>query len=188
MKMKFILFITGFLYSLTLYTQSGLILGSGISMAYTDNPNRSMKGEMFSGFHISLTGRFGSDSWYLKPGVEFHRIKIQSRELLNPFTDEPALSILKFPAQLGLKLVNLKQFKFRIMAGGQFSYVASIDDNTFTIDHDSVRDTQFGALLGAGIDLSWLSIEINFEKGLTEYYTGTNYITDYLFFTLGFFF
>lgn len=188
MNLRYIILLIGFHFMVPVFSQSGLVLGAGISMGFTENPAVRKNEEIISGFHVSLTGRFGADSWYLKPGIEVHRMKLKSAHRLIPFSDQEAMSILKFPVQLGLRLIRYSTFKVRIMAGAQFSYVASIQDNLFSIDHDTVRDTHLAALMGAGIDLSWISIELNFEKGLSEFYSGTAYTTDYVFVTMGFFF
>ena len=108
--------------------------------------------------------------------------------MLAPFTNKPAMYLLKFPAQIGLRLLKTENFNLRIAAGMQFSYTYSIQKNTMDINHDTVEDTQFGAMLGAGIDLGFIAIDVNFEKGMTELYTDTGYTSDYVFVTAGFFF
>lgn len=188
MKIQFILLILFVCWGAKTNGQSGLVLAVGASMGYTDNPATRANGEMLSGFHGSLSGRFGSNYWYVRPGIELHVIKLLPAKLLNPFNDKPAMYLLKVPVQLGIRLIKTDLFKLRVAGGMQFSYVTSIDDNTFNLDHNTITDTQFGALIGAGIDLGPMCFDVNFEKGITELYTNTGYTSDYIFISVGFFF
>jgi hypothetical protein len=168
-----------------IHAQSKVVIGGGISMAYTDNPATSEKGQMINGYHGSLTARFGSTDWYIRPGLELHKMKMLPESTLNPFEDGPYMFILKVPAQLGLRLINTDNFGLRIQGGMQFSYVVSIQKNINNFNHNTITDTQFGALIGGGIDLGFVSIDVNFEKGLTELYTKTGYKSDYIIITAG---
>ena len=176
------------LISLGSYSQSGVVASVGLSMAFSDNPLVNKPNELMSGMHASLTGRLGTNNLFLRPGIELHKVKLLSKEMLDPFFFFFAAYFLKIPLQLGYKLINTDAFKFRLMAGGQFTYTAFIEDNELGLDHNSINDVSFGALIGAGLDFGPLAIDVNFEKGLTELYHDTNYKTDYIVVSLGFFF
>jgi hypothetical protein len=188
MKTNLILLVIVIASCTQIRAQNALIISGGVSMAYTDNPATSADGEMISGFHIGLSGRIGKQNWYLKPGVELHIMQLKPEKLLNPFTNDPAMYLLKVPAQIGLKLLQKENFKFRVAGGFQFSFTTSIDKNTEGLNKQTVKDTQLGALIGAGIDLGPVCIDLNFEKGLTELYSNTGYTADYIFISLGFLF
>ena len=188
MKILFIILVLLAAVGIKLNAQSGLVLAAGVSMAYTDNPATSEKGKMISGFHGSLSGRIGSKSWYYKPGLELHVMQFYPEKVLNPFTYKPAMYFLKVPSQIGLRLVKADNFNLRVAGGFQFSFTLSIDDNKDNFNGNTIKDVQTGALLGAGIDLGPISIDVNFEKGLTELYTNTGYTADYLLISAGVFF
>lgn len=184
-----ILFLSVFLSVLSpVNCQSGLTISVGLTMAFTDNPATNPSGELISGFHGGLNGRFGSNKWYFRPGIELHKVKLHSENLVNPFSEIPSAYFLKVPAQLGLRLIKTENFVFRILGGFQFSYLVSIQDNDFFLDHDTMTDTQIGALIGAGIDLGPLVIDFNFEKGLSELYKNLGYKSDYIYLSAGFLF
>lgn len=170
------------------FSQSGMVASVGLSMAFSDNPAVNKPEEVMSGMHASLTGRLGSKNLFLRPGLELHKVKLQSKEMLDPFSNLPAAYFLKIPLQIGYKLINTEAFKFRIMGGGQFSYTAFIEENELGLDHNSINDVSFGALVGAGLDFGPLVIDVNFEKGLSALYHNTDYKADYIFVSLGFFF
>jgi hypothetical protein len=188
MKTQFILPVIVLFAFTQMHAQNGIVATAGVSMAYTDNPATSAEGEMISGFHVGLSGRIGKQIWYLKPGIELHVMQLKPEKLLNPFTYDPAMYLLKVPAQIGLKLVQKDNFKLRVAGGFQFSFTTSIDNNSEGLNKQTVKDTQLGALIGAGIDLGPVCIDFNFEKGLTELYSNTGYTADYIFISAGFLF
>ncbi len=188
MKIRFILFFIFLCLQTVPYAQSGLVLGGGISLGYTDNPLTAGDGKVISGFHVSLNGRFGQDIWYLRPGLELHILKLEGEKLLDPFSDKAAMYVLKVPAQIGLRLIKTELFSLRLAGGFVFSYVTSIQENSISLNHDTVTDTQFGSLIGLGIDLGPICLDLHFEKALTELYKDTDYSIDYFFITAGIFF
>ncbi len=185
---QFILIALLALISQVNYAQSGVVASVGLSMAFTDNPQTNAPDEVISGMHAGLTGRFGANRLYLRPGLELHKLKLKSKIMLDPFSDLPDVYFLKIPLQLGYKLINTDRFKFRLMAGAQFSYTCFIEENKLGLNHDVINDASFGALVGAGVDFGPLVIDVNFEKGLTAFYHDTDYKTDYILISLGFFF
>lgn len=188
MKIQFILLVLLTCIYIRINAQSGIVLGGGATMGFTDNPATSAKGQMLSGYHGSLTGRLGKNYWYLRPGVEVHKVQLLPHKMLDPFRDEPGMVMVKFPAQLGLRLIKTENFNLRITGGMQFTYILSIEDNTENFNFETLQETQFGALVGAGLDLGFMTFDVNFEKGMTELYTDTGYTSDYIFMTVGFLF
>lgn len=188
MKIQSIILVLLTSVGINLNAQSGFVVAAGASMAYTDNPATSEKGKMISGFHGSLSGRIGCKNWYYRPGLELHVMQFYPEKVLNPFTNKPAMYFLKVPSQIGLRIIKADNFNLRVAGGFQFSFTVSIDDNNDNFNKNTIKDVQTGALIGAGIDLGPISIDVNFEKGLTELYSNTGYTADYLFISAGVFF
>ena len=188
MKIHFLILALFASICVSLNAQSGVVLAAGVSMAYTDNPATSAKGQFISGYHGSLTGRLGADNWYLRPGIELHKMKLLPKKILDPFSDDPSMYLLKFPAQIGVRLLKKDNFNVRIAGGLQFTYTVSVQKNSLDLDLNTITENQFGALIGAGMDLGVMTIDVNFEKGLTELYKGKGYKADYIFVTAGFLF
>ena len=115
-------------------------------------------------------------------------MKLVPEKILDPFSNLPAMYLLKFPAQLGLRIVKSENFNLRITGGFQFSYTISIEKNSLGLNHNTITDTQVGALFGAGLDLGPITFDVNFEKGMTEFYTNTGYTSDYILISAGVFF
>ncbi|MFZ1298352.1 MAG: hypothetical protein WAT16_09940, partial [Saprospiraceae bacterium] len=56
------------------YSQSGMVASVGVSMAFSDNPAVNKPNEVMSGWHASLSGRFGNRNLFLRPGLELHKV------------------------------------------------------------------------------------------------------------------
>lgn len=141
-----------------------------------------------SGWHVGLTTRLGEDFWYWRLGLEVHKVNLKSSSTFRLFNDQESAFFVKFPIQLGARVLKRDQFGVHVAAGANASYVWSIEDNNFGLDHNSITDVQLGALVGAGVDFGPLVVDFNFEKGLTKLYTDTDFKADYWFLSLGFFF
>lgn len=186
MKMYFIAVLL--LFTLLSNAQSGAVIGVGASLGYTDNPAVMAKAGALSGWHISVTARLGPDFWYLKPGLELHKIQLESSGGFDPFKESPAMFIVKGPVQLGARIFKVGNLLFRASAGLGTNFIWSIEKNTLSLDHNTLRDLHLGALGGLGLDIGPFAIDFQFEKGFTELYKSTDYKIDYVTVTTGIFF
>ena len=168
------------LFTLLSNAQSGAVIGVGASLGYTDNPAVMAKAGALSGWHISVTARLGPDFWYLKPGLELHKIQLESSGVFDPFKESPAMFIVKGPVQLGARIFKVGNLLFRASAG--------LGTNSLSLDHNTLRDLHLGALGGLGLDIGPFAIDFQFEKGFTELYKSTDYKIDYVTVTTGIFF
>ena len=187
MKMYFIAVLL--LFTLLSNAQSGAVIGVGASLGYTDNPAVMAKAGALSGWHISVTARLGPYFWYLKPGLELHKMNLLSSSVFNPFAESnPATYIVKAPVQIGARVFKIGNLLFRASAGIGSNFIWSIEKNTLSLDHNTLRDLHLGALGGLGLDIGPFAIDFQFEKGFTELYKSTDYKIDYVTVTTGIFF
>jgi len=166
--------------------QSGAVISVGYSSGFTDYSLATANGGFMSGWNAGIVGRFGDGKFFIRPGLELHKIYLESANKAELFTDRKSAYFLKIPAQIGYRIINLEKFKLIAMGGVQVSYIWSIQENALGLNHDTMKDFQLGALFGGGIDLGPLVFCVQFEKGLSELYTGTSKKSDYVIYTLGF--
>jgi hypothetical protein len=190
--MKFLEVITMFillsLCDLKVSAQVKFEFAGGCSLGYPDNPQTAMIKGAQSGWHVGLESCLGENLWYLRLGLELHKMAISTTRLFNPFEQHPTIYFLKIPTQAGLRVFRVDNFVVRVQAGGMTSYITSIQENDLGLNNNLMTDFQFGALVGAGLDFGPLAIDFNFEKGLSTLYKNTKYKADYCFLSLGFFF
>ena len=59
----------------------------------------------------------------------------------------------------------------RIYAGPSISWVTSVADNDFGSPRTTTRARSCGGVLGAGVDISTFTFDLNYEIGLTEVFS-----------------
>lgn len=186
-KWTLVLLIGGIL-SLPLWSQSRITAYGGASLAYTNHPSVNPGDDVVSGYHVGAGGRIGKNALYFRPGIELHVMKLKAKSVYDPFVSDPDAYFIKIPLQAGWYLVRKTVLALRLGAGVQWSLAVDVEENDFFSDSEPFRKNQIGALLGAGIDLGPVSLDLNFEKGLSKTYAGENYKTDYMLVSLGFLF
>ncbi len=170
----------------TVFSQSKVLVYGGLSLMYTENPLTNISDQTISGYHVGLGGRIGADRFFFSPGLELHVMQQQSSPTLDPFRDFPKIYLIKLPLQAGFHFIHKEPFSLRGMAGVAISFVTSIDENTLVLDSKSVKDAQYGLLFGAGVDIHALTVDVQFEKGISAFYTEKKYKADYVSISLGF--
>ncbi|MBK7810717.1 MAG: hypothetical protein IPI50_05635 [Saprospiraceae bacterium] len=188
MKFKNILLLLAIILPILGTGQSGLVVSAGVSTLKTEYPLVNQSGFWNRGWHLGLTTRLGKDFWYGKVGLELHKIELAGNNRIEIFTDVPSAYFLKFPLQIGARIIKLSGFQLHAMGGLQVTYTAHIDKNPLGLNHGRIRDFTAGWLGNIGIDLGVFTVDVGYEYGLTELYTDTKYRANYWFISGGFFF
>jgi hypothetical protein len=128
-----------------------------------------------NGMMLGAFARININKWYIQPELNYVKRKSSFQKSLvgaNIFPEIETKSI-DIPILLGYKLVKLPLFKLRAFAGPVASF--SIDDNfkDFVTDgaddfNPKVKDAVWNAKVGAGIDVWKLTLDVDYEFGLTD--------------------
>ncbi|MDO1449398.1 porin family protein [Rhodocytophaga aerolata] len=104
----------------------------------------------------------------------------------NDITEEFTISGFQIKGLAGYKVVDTRIFKLRAQAGPAFSWVSGVKDNRFELEKEDFKSSIWGAEVGGGIDLFFLTLDVNYEFGISKVF---NSISDarnnVLFITLG---
>lgn len=165
--------------------QAELVATTGLSLMYTSNPVTNPDDGFNSGYHFGLNGRLSKGKLFLEPGVSFHIVQQSAQNNLDPFNGNPSIYLLKFPLQLGYRLIQSNDFVLRVSGGGILSFTTAIENNTLGLNKESVKDAQFGLIVGGGVNFGALSVDVKFEKGIIPFYTFRDYKADFVFISLG---
>lgn len=141
-----------------------------------DNIKESSKG----GFMIGAFARINLGKIYLEPALNYTEKKTDLEfkvENLGTFSQELKYATIDIPILLGYKIVKLPMFKVRVFAGPVASFsVDALDVNWKGIttpkpDIDP-KKAIWNVKVGAGVDLWKLSLDLDYEKGLTDFKSG----------------
>lgn len=110
---------------------------------------------------------------YFQPGFYIVRSGSQFEEFKD-LTDfekyrEGRATHLKMPINLGYKLINVPFFKLRINGGAVLNKFWKTTANS-EIPADNYQPWQYGANVGIGVDLLFLTLDANYEFGLSDYF------------------
>jgi hypothetical protein len=125
-------------------------------------------------FQIGAFLRFGK-KLYLQPEVYYTtsggKLKLSGTEL----EQEVKLKNLAVPILVGFKLINVKVFNLRIMAGPVANFILDkkVDfDNSYPnpIQESDFKNVAWGMDVGAGVDVFFLTLDVRYEFGLNNIY------------------
>jgi hypothetical protein len=124
------------------------------------------------GAQFGVSARFGQ-RFYVQPGFYWLRQVpnlYQEPDQLNEsaLEDDVAINGFRLQALAGYKLVNTSVFNLRAQAGPAVSWVSRVRDNEFGLVRNDFNSTIWGAKVGGGIDVFFLTLDINYEIGLSQ--------------------
>lgn len=122
------------------------------------------------GYQIGGNIRIGGNL-HLQPGFYWHELgsELKISDIIpDDLEDKIKINIIQIPVLIGYKLINLGLLEIRLNAGPSLSFVSSVKDNIFGLEKDHFRDTIWGAMVGAGVDILFISADISYEFGLSN--------------------
>ncbi len=133
------------------------------------------------GYGLGGNIRFGGKI-YFAPGLYYQKTGFEATatdELtLESVTDVVGISSFQIPALVGFNLsagaTSAAATGFRVYGGPSLTVVTSVDDNLFGVETDDFESTIFGGVLGAGLDLTSLTFDLNYEIGMSEVFKDEN--------------
>ncbi|WP_372751498.1 porin family protein [Labilibaculum sp.] len=136
-------------------------------MDYKDADASSIKEESKNGMMLGAFLRVNLNKWYLQP--ELNYVSRKSEVVVDGNSYDIKTKSLDIPMLLGYKIVKLPLFKLRAFAGPVASF--NIDDS-FKSTLESVDEDFEGAVwnakVGAGVDVWKLTLDVDYEFGLSD--------------------
>jgi hypothetical protein len=133
----------------------------------------SIKSSYNSGMHFGAFFRFEKKA-YVQPEVyyTFQGSTFESTvpDSLNAWKQKVTLGTLDIPILVGFKIINLKKFNWRIMAGPMVSFVVSSKIKDVSLE-GPIRDADISKVnwyiqAGTGFDLFFLALDVRYQAGL----------------------
>jgi hypothetical protein len=121
-----------------------------------------------TGLHVGADLQIGKP-FYIQPGLNFSTTKLQIEDF-----GDINVSIINVPIMLGLKFMGNEDsgsLGLRVFAGPNFAYHVNekIDDAFTDITEDDIRDFEVSGIAGAGLDISFLFVDIGYKFGLSKF-------------------
>lgn len=149
----------------------------GVNISGIDAKLKDINAEARVGWNAGVDFRLGEGALTLQPGAHFYSYTARLiKEVEDPndvqLKDETQIQNLKLPVNIGLRLTGeggILQLHAR--GGVTPSYVLGVNEKEgFAFDKNSLKDWTFGANVGLGVDVLFLTVDLNYEIGLTDYF------------------
>lgn len=168
MRRIFILILV--IWAAVMSAQGGVNFRGGVGTMITDEEHFTGENGAHYGWRGAMFARIGaSDTWYFDPGIAYEQYNILSSSEFNSFEDEPKMHFLKGYVNIATFLIRTDIFKMRLTGGGNLTYLARIEDNPNYVLGD-FNDATLGVNGGLGIDIWFLTADIGYEYGLTDFF------------------
>ncbi|MCG2590891.1 outer membrane beta-barrel protein [Rhodohalobacter sulfatireducens] len=125
-----------------------------------------------AGYHLG-GGVLIGDKFYVEPSVHIVR---QSKELTIEGLEEDGIeftqNFVKVPVMLGYHLLGHESgpLALRIFGGPAAYFAGSIKKGPDQINKDDIKNAQFMVDAGAGVDILFLFLEVNYEASFSNYF------------------
>ncbi|PKQ60958.1 hypothetical protein BZG02_17585 [Labilibaculum filiforme] len=137
-------------------------------MDYKDASVNNIREESKNGMMIGAFLRVNLNKWYLQP--ELNYVTRKAEVVLEGIPFDLKTKSLDVPILLGYKIVKLPAFKLRAFAGPVASF--KIDDSIKSTFDDNIdgdfKDAVWNAKVGAGVDVWKLTLDVDYEFGLSD--------------------
>ena len=156
--------------TVVLNPQAGVI-GSNLTSDATEIDDQARLGYAVGG-QVRLGGR-----GYVAPGIFWQHSSLEATSVddatLQEVTDDLEVDAIVVPVHVGYNLasgngMDTKSSGLRVYGGPTVTMVTGVKNNAIGVTEDDYEGTVLGAQFGAGVDLAGLTIDANYEFGLTN--------------------
>ena len=170
--------------------QAGLNPYVGISNAKNADALITPANTSHPGYLIGVDARLNSGGMYFVIGGQFHNIEFLATDEKSFLTVSNKMNWLKLRFGLGFNVVTLNpKVAIRLKSLGSLNLITSHSDDLKNGPYDSFNSGTAGLVLGAGLDVHGITVDLEFEKGFfnaVNMVSGTTY--NFLTMTVGFVF
>ncbi|HMO37854.1 MAG TPA: outer membrane beta-barrel protein [Saprospiraceae bacterium] len=149
----------------------------GVNVSAVDAKLMDINAEARAGWNAGVDFRLGKGLVFLNPGIHYYTYTARLLQDLNTpdevqLKDETQIQNLRLPVNLGFYLTGTDGL-LRVFAKGGVTpaYLLGVrEKESFAFNRDSLKDWTFGANVGLGVDLLFLTVDLNYEIGLTDFF------------------
>ena len=149
----------------------------GVNFSAIDAKLQDITAESRVGWNAGFDLRIGERAFYLNPGLHYYSntarlIKgVESPDDVN-FEDETTIQSLKAPLNLGIRLTGDNGLiGLRVKGGVTPTYVFNVTEKEdFSFDKDDLNTFTWAANVGAGMDVLFFTVDLNYEIGMNDYF------------------
>lgn len=148
--------------------KSGAIIYTGLTSATSKDILLTPEGTAITGYHVGLDARLFSGTMFFGGGIQYHNLTLLATPNAEYFSPEKSHKVVKTRFGLGF---NIHQFThliaLRAKAYGTFNFNLEYDRDMVPSNYE-YTGAYAGALAGLGVDIGFIAIDVEYEKGLVN--------------------
>lgn len=149
----------------------------GVNVSGIDAQLTDLEAQARAGWHAGLDFRLGNGIFFLNPGVQYHSYTARLMSDIDEdtridFEEETTIQSIKVPLNLGLRVTGDNGLiGLHVKAGIVPTYVMGVKEvNNFDFNIDDLSRLTWGTNIGIGIDFLFMTADLTYEKGLSDYF------------------
>ena len=152
----------------------------GVNLSAVDGKLNDLQAAAKVGWNAGVDFRFGGKKLFLSPGLHFNNYTarlvndIDTDTQVN-FKDETTIQALKAPVNIGFDITGKKQLLNLYLKGGVTpTMILAVNEKAgIPFSKDDLKTFTWGANVGLGMDITILTVDLNYEIGMSDYFANT---------------
>lgn len=152
----------------------------GVNLSAVDGNLGDLQAAAKIGWNAGVDFRVGGKKLFLSPGLHFNNYTarlvndIDSDTQVN-FKDETTIQALKAPVNIGFDITGKKQLLNLYLKGGVTpTMILAVNEKAgIPFSKDDLKTFTWGANVGLGMDITILTVDLNYEIGMSDYFANT---------------
>ncbi len=165
------------LFALPGFTQVKVNPKVGVNFSALDVKLQDITADARVGWNAGLDLRMGDGIFYFAPGAHYYSYtarlvkEVQAPDDLK-LREETTIQNLKVPINLGIRITGDNGLLGIHLRGGVVpSMVLGVTERTdFAFDRDRLNTFTWGANMGVGVDLLFLTLDASYEIGMSDFF------------------
>ena len=152
----------------------------GVNLSAVDGNLGNLQAAAKIGWNAGVDFRVGGKKIFLSPGLHFNNYTarlvndIDTDTQVN-FKDETTIQALKAPVNIGFDITGKKQLLNLYLKGGVTpTMILAVNEKAgIPFSKDDLKTFSWGANVGLGMDITILTVDLNYEIGMSDYFANT---------------
>lgn len=146
----------------------------GVNLSALDFETSGNNIEGRAGFHVGADARIGQGKIFFNPGVFYQSFtaKLLNTSSSTDLKDETTIQFLKIPVNVGWRITGDKGLvKLNLHGGLVPNVLLGVNEKKiFGFTKEIIEPFNLGANIGLGVDISAVTVDVQWEAGLTDFY------------------
>jgi len=152
----------------------------GVNLSAVDGNLGDLQAAAKVGWNAGVDFRFGGKKLFLTPGLHFNNYTARLVNDINTdtqlnFKDETTIQAIKAPLNIGFDITGKKQLLNLFVKGGVTpTMILAVNEKPgIPFSKDDLKTFTWGANVGLGMDITILTVDLNYEIGMSDYFANT---------------